>query len=190
MQQTQKIMCVLFTVLLCGGAQISAQESETTQQEEAIRKLETRIDELKAQMAEIQSQLEAIRGTKLPRTGSIVSTPPPSPPQLQLTPEQQEEAIGEATSRHQTFNQDEEDASRLYNAPLEPEEPGFFHLPGTRTMMRLDGSVRSDFIYDPRISTLSDAFIPSSIPIPSVGGPGNFLVSVRASRAMADFLIP
>ena len=183
-------MYMCFLVLLCGGTQISAQESDTTQQEEAIRKLETRMDELKVQMAEIQSELEAIRGTKLPRPGSIVSVPPPSPPQLRVTPEQQEEAAGEATSHHQTFNQDEEDAPRLYNAPLEPEEPGFFHLPGTRTMMRLDGSVRSDFIYDPRNSTLSDAFVVSSIPIPSVSGNGNFLVSVRGSRAMADFLIP
>jgi hypothetical protein len=173
-------------MLLC-SPRFSAQETEKTQ-EETIRNLQTRMDELKTEMAKIQTELDAIHGEKLPRPGYIVSTPLPTV--IQLTPEQQEEAAGEATSKHETFNEDEQDAPRLYNAPLEPEEPGFFLLPGTRTMLRLNGSVRTDFIYDPRLTTLGDAFIPSSIPIPSVSGPGNFLASVRGSRAMADFLIP
>lgn len=187
-QQMQKIIGLLFLVLLCGARQMSAQESGTSQQEQAIRELQTRVDDLKAQMTAIQSQLDAIRGASVPQTGSIVTTPAPS--SVQLTPEQQEEAIGQATSEHHTFNEDEEDAPRLYNAPLEPTEPGFFLLPGTHTLLRLDGSARTDFIYDPRVSTLGDAFLPSSIPIPSVSGPGNFLASIRGSRAMADFRIP
>jgi hypothetical protein len=117
-----------------------------------------------------------------------VSTPHPALPQL--SPQQREEAIGKATSEHHTFNEDENDAPRLDNAPFDPEEPGFFLLPGTRTMLRLNGSARTDFIYDPRTSALGDSFVPSSIPIPSVSGPGNFIASIRGSRAMADFLIP
>ena len=46
-------------VLLCGARQMSAQEAVATQ-DEAVRKLQTRMDELKAQMAEIQSELNAI----------------------------------------------------------------------------------------------------------------------------------
>jgi hypothetical protein len=188
MPETQKTICLLFfLVLLCGVKQMSAQEATTTQ-DEAIRKLQTRMDELKAQMAQIQSELDAIHPAKLPSTGSIVSTP--QPPIQQLTPEQQAEAIGTATSRHQTFNQDEEDAPRLFNAPLEPELPGFFLLPGTRTMLRLDGSARTDFVYDVRTTALGDSFIPSSIPIPSISNQGNFTASIRGSRAMADFRIP
>src|SRR4029078_4950844 len=180
MRQEQQILCPLRAVLLY-SPRLSAQETEKTQ-EETIRNLQTRMDDLRAEMAKIQTELDGIHGQKLPRTGSIVST---RPPVIQLTPEQQHEAVGEATAEHETFNEDESDAPRLYNAPLEPEEPGFFLLPGTRTMLRLNGSVRTDFIYDPRLTTLGDAFIPSSIPIPSVSGPGNFLASVRGSRAMA-----
>ena len=187
MRYPEKIVCLLFPLLFCVVRPVPAQETGATQ-EDAIRKLQTRMDELNAQMAEIQSELDAIRGTKLPNVGSIVSTPPSST--FQITPEQRDEAVGQATSEHHTFNEDEEAAPRLFNAPLEPEEPGFFLLPGTRTMLRLDGSARSDFIYDPRASTLSDLFIPSSIPIPLVAGPGNFIASIRGSRAMADFLIP
>jgi len=188
MQNLRKTTPMLFLVLLCGASQMRAQEPGTTQQEEAIRRLETKMDELRSQITQIQSELDTIRGTKLPETGSIVSAPPP--PIFQLPPQEQAESIGEATSRHHTFAEDEEDAPRLYNAPLEPTYPGFFTLPGTRTILRLDGSARTDFIYDPRESTLSDSFIPSSIPIPSVTDTGNFLASIRGSRIMADFRIP
>ncbi len=188
MREKWKTISLLFVVLLCGARQTLAQQAENTQQEEAIRKLETRMDELRTQMTQIQSELDAIRGTKLPRTGSIVSTPPPPLPQV--TPQQQLEAAGKATQDHQTFAQDEEDAPRIYNAPLEPEEPGFFLLPGTRTMLRLDGFARTDFIYDPRNPTLGDSFVPSTIPIPAVSTAGNFTASIRGSRAMADFRIP
>src|SRR5206468_490475 len=105
--------------------------------EETIRKLQTKMSELGAQMAKIQSELDAIDGAKVPSTGSIVSTP--EPPLPQLTPQQREEAIGKATSEHHTFNEDEDDAPRLDNAPFDPKEPGFFLLPGTRTMLRLNG---------------------------------------------------
>jgi hypothetical protein len=186
-QDKWKTILLFFLVLAWGAKQILAQEGGSDQQE-AIRKLETRMDELRSQMTQIQSELDAIRGAKVPPTGSIESTPPH--PSLQLSPEQKLEAVGEATSAHRTFAQDEEDAPRLYNAPLEADYPGFFLLPNTRTILRVDGSARTDFIYDPRTSVLIDSFLPSSIPIPSVSGPSNFITSIRGSRVSADFRIP
>jgi len=188
MRNLQKMVGLFFSlVLLCGAGHMSAQEA-TTSQDETIRKLQTKMDELKAQMSAIQSELDQIHPIKLPETGSIVSTPPP--PVGKLTPEQQKEAIGKATEDHQTFAQDEEDAPRLYNAPLEPTLPGFFQLPGTKTLLRLDGSARTDFIYDLKVPSLGDSFVPSSIPIPAESGPGNFIASIRGSRFMGDFRIP
>src|SRR6185437_8162441 len=188
MRQMRKLTSLLFVALLCGTRQMAAQESGTGQQADTIRELQTKMDELRTQMTKIQSELDAIQGDKVLPTGSIVSAPKPALPQL--TPEQEEEAIGAATEHHQTFNEDEQDAPRLYNAPLEPDEPGYFLLPGTRTMLRLNGSARTDFIYDFRTTALSDSFVPSSLPIPSVSGQGSFTASIRGSRASADFLIP
>lgn len=187
MKDRWKAMLPLFLLLACGAKPTVAQETANAQQE-AIRKLEKRMDELKSQMADIQSQLEVIRGEKAPATGSITTTP--SAPPAQISPEQQEAAAGEATQHHETFAHDEEDAPRIFNAPLEHDYPGFFHLPGTRTILRIDGSARTDFIYDPRTSVLTDSFIPSSIPIPPVSGPANFITSIRGSRISADFRIP
>src|SRR5262249_48388114 len=120
MQNTCKTILVLFFGLACCAKQTLAQETGKAQ-EEAMRKLEIRMNELRSQMADIQSQLEAIRGGKLPATGSIESKP--AKPQLQLSEEQKLEAAGDATSDHQTFAQDEADAPRLFNAPLETDYP-------------------------------------------------------------------
>jgi len=76
MQQAQKVVCLLFAMVLSGSIRVSGQETDTTQ-EETLRKLQTRMDDLRAEMAKIQTELDAIHGQKLPRTGSIVSTPPP-----------------------------------------------------------------------------------------------------------------
>jgi uncharacterized coiled-coil protein SlyX len=187
MHKQQKTIHLVFLVLICGATQISAQETPTTQ-EQAIRELNARMAELKAQIAEIQAELEAIHPEKLAQTGSIVSTQPPAPDKL--TPEQREEAIGEATQYHQTFAQDEEDAPRLYNAPMDPTYPGFFLLPGTHTLLRVDGSARADLIYDPRTPSMGDGFVPSSIPIASGSDFSNINGSIRGSRFMADFRIP
>jgi len=186
MRKTWTTISLLFSMLLCGGMRMSAQQAAATQ-DEAVRRLETRMDELRTQMTQIQSELDAIRGTKLAPTGSIVST---HAPMGQFSADQQLEAAGKATQNHQTFARDEEDAPRIFNAPLEPDSPGFFQLPGTRTFLRVDGIARTDFIYDPRNSTLTDSFIPSSIPIPSVSGPANFQTSIRGSRFSTDFRIP
>lgn len=187
MRRTQNTIYPLFLMLICGASQLSAQEAGTSQDEE-IRKLNARMEELKAQIADIQAELEAIHPEKLAQPGSIVSTQPPPP--VKLTPQQQEAAIGEATQYHQTFAQDEEDAPRLFNAPLDPTYPGFFLLPGTHTLLRVDGSTRADLIYDPRTPTLGDGFLPSAIPIPSGSDHSNVNGTIRGSRFMADFRIP
>ena len=85
------LAAALLLVPACGTKRALAQQTDAAQQE-AIRKLETRMDELKTQMADIQSQLDVIRGTKLPPTGSIQSAPLPPPPLLHLTAEQELDA--------------------------------------------------------------------------------------------------
>jgi DcaP outer membrane protein len=209
MKKIQKTVPMLFLGLLLGSKPILAQDPGNGQQD-VVHKLQTRMDELRTQMAEIQSELdalhgpkpaEAIKGAQLTSTptstttqnGSIQSTLPLQTlalQALQLPPEQQRESIGRETSAYQTFSDDPEAAARLYNAPLEPTYPGFFLLPGTQTLLRINGSLKTDFMYDPRPAGVPDAFIPSSIPIPSESSPSNFNASIRESRISADFRIP
>jgi DcaP outer membrane protein len=203
--KTVRMMMPLFWFLLVMGAgqQMMAQDAATTQ-EEAMRKLQSRMDELRAQMTQIQAELDAMHGQKdlskdvenlkpvpVPvQTGSIERTLPPLPPAVPLTLEQQEMAVGKETAAYETFAEESEPVPRLYNAPLEANMPGFFVLPGTQTMLRINGNLKTDLMFDPRPAGVPDSFIPSTIPIPQGSSTNNFNASIRESRFSADFRIP
>ena len=202
MKKIQKIMPLLFA-LLAGTTQMMAQDASNTQ-DEAMRRLQTRMDELRTQMGEIQAELDAMHGVNklsdtvkdvkpVPQsvqTGAIERTMPPLPPAVQLTPEQQRMAVGKETAAYESFAEESEPVPRLYNAPLEATMPGFFVLPGTQTMMRINGNLKTDFIFDPRPAGVPDAFIPSTIPIPQGSSTNNVNVGIRESRFSADLRIP
>lgn len=202
MQQTRKVL-VLLVLLLCVAKHLLAQESENSQQE-AVRKLQEKMDELKTQMNAVQAELDALRTATPPaheaknnppvpeplRTGTIENSGPPVPSVGQITPEQQHAAVGKVTAEYETFAKESEPVPRLYNAPLEVNYPGFFVLPGTQTMMRIDGNLKTDFIFDPRPAGNVDAFIPSTIPIPQGSSTKNFNVGIRESQLSADLLFP
>jgi hypothetical protein len=194
---------LLSFVLFCGTTQrMIAQDADS--QQEAMRKLQSRMDELRSQMSQIQAELDAMHGQNnlskavenvkpvpVPvQTGSIERTLPPLPPAVQLTPEQQHMAVGKETAAYESFAEESEVVPRLYNAPLEATMPGFFVLPGTQTMLRINGMIKTDVMFDPRPAGVADSFIPSTIPIPQVSSTNNFNANVRDSRLSADFRIP
>jgi hypothetical protein len=196
-----RIMLLLF-LFLSGATHLTAQE--TTTQEEIAHKLQSRMDELRVQMNEIQAELDALHGVNnlanavrnlkpVPQsvqTGAIERTMPALPSPVQLTPEQQHLAVGKETEEYETFSNESEPVPRLYNAPLEASYPGFFVLPGTQTMMRINGNLKTDFIFDPRPAGVPDSFIPSTIPIPQGSSTNNFNVGIRESRFSWDLRIP
>ena len=114
-----RIMSLLF-FLLSGATQLTAQDTPT--QDEVMRRLQSQMDELRARMNEIQAQLDALHGVNnlanankntkpVPQslqTGAIERTMPPLPPPVQLTPEQQHEAVGKETAEYQTFSNESE----------------------------------------------------------------------------------
>ena len=190
-------------ILLFGAAQMVAQDNGNAQQD-AITKLENRMNDMRSQMTEMQAELDALRGAgdlsqaakdlkPVPpplQTGAVESTLPPLPSAVQLSPEQQREAVGKETAEYESFAEESEPVPRLFNAPLEATYPGFFVLPGTQTMLRINGLFKTDFMFDPRPAGLADSFIPSTIPIPQTTSTNNFNASIRESRISADFRIP
>ncbi len=215
-RQIQKMLKImpLLVVMLRGAAQMMAQASGTTQ-DETMRKLQTRMDEMRSQMdqmqdemrsqmAQMQAKLDAMHGVntlanvvndvkQVPeplQTGAIERTVPPLPPTVVLTAEQQLMAVGRETMEYKTFSDESESAPRLYNAPLEPTYPGFFVLPGTQTMLRINGSLKTDLMFDPRPAGVPDEFTPSTIPIPAGPSTNNFNASIRESRISSDFRAP
>ena len=94
-----------------------------------------------------------------------------------------------ATANYQTFSQDPQAAARIDNAPLDPNYPGFFRLPGTSTLLKIGGYFKTDFIYDGKPAGNPDSFIPSSFP-QDAPGVNNSTVSIRPTRLSLDFRVP
>ena len=56
--------------------------------------------------------------------------------------------------------------------------------------MKIGGYFKSDFIHDLKSPRNTDAFVPSSFPVPQVPGVYNPTVSIRLTRLNLDFRIP
>jgi hypothetical protein len=156
------------------------------QNTEKIQALQKQLDEMKAQMGSVQAQITELSGGKAPAPPQE-DNPAAQAAALNLMPARQ---INQATATYQTDSQDQVAAPRLDNAPLDPRFPGYFRIPGTKTMLKIGGYFKTDFIYDLKPAGDAERFIPSTFPIPTPPGVNNTTVSVRPTRLNLDFLIP
>jgi len=164
--------------------------SQTNPNAEKIQALQKQLDDMKTQMSNVQAQITELSGGKV--TATAVSVPAEETPAAQAAALNlvQGKQVPDATATYQTDNQDQVAAPRIDNAPLDPKYPGYFRLPGTRTLMKIGGYFKTDFIYDLKPTGDSERFIPSTFPIPSPPGANNTTVSIRPTRLNLDFLIP
>lgn len=168
----------------------SALISQTNPNAEKIQALQKQLDDMKAQMSNVQAQITELSGGKV--TATAVSVPAEETPAAQAAALNlvQGKQVPDATATYQTDNQDQVAAPRIDNEPLDPRYPGYFRIPGTKTLMKIGGYFKTDFIYDLKPAGDAERFIPSTFPIPSPGGANNTTVSIRPTRLNLDFLIP
>jgi hypothetical protein len=161
-----------------------------------VQDLRTQLNQLREQMNKLQTRLGELESTNAPAGGATPSAAASIPQdgsieaiqvQTQAAPSKQ---VGEATATYKEFSEDTLAAARFDNVPLDPKYRGFFQLPGTKTILKIGGYFKTDFIYDLKPAGNVDSFIPSSIPIPTVVGVNNSTVSIRPTRLSLDFRIP
>jgi DcaP outer membrane protein len=180
-------------MLLVLPARIAAQSDGSPQSIDEIRK---QMELLREQMSRLQARLSEIENAKAPATppsaasstnqstqGTIQSAQPPLEGQTSRQ-------VGDATASFVQFSEDKVAAARYDNVPLDPKYNGFFRLPGTETILKIGGYFKTDFIRDLKPAGNTDAFVPASIPIPTVTGENNTTVSIRPTRLNLDFRIP
>jgi len=173
-------------------AAASAQSDSSNQNVQELRK---QLDEMREQMNKLQARLSQLESSKTaeaatapaaPSTkqeGTIEATQPPL--EGKTSPQ-----VGNATATYTQFSEDTVAAARFDNVPLDPKYHGFFHLPGTQTILKIGGYFKTDFIYDLKPAGNTDSFVTSSIPIPTVVGVNNSTVSIRPTRLSLDFRVP
>jgi len=200
--------------MLCLGGMITLPAPIWSQKEDAkaekMQALQMQLDTLKAQVRNLQAQLDELtsstRAANAAGAASSTSAAKVSPTVIEAGPSPQDQisavqalqqynapsrqSIGDATATYQTNSQDQIAAPRIDNAPLDPQYPGYFRLPGTLTMLRIGGYFKTDFIYDLKPAGNPELFIPSSFPIPTPAGVNNTTVSIRPTRINLDFLVP
>jgi hypothetical protein len=180
-----------------------AQAQTTTTEVQELRKV---VEQMRAQIGQMQAEIDQIKSAKGQAPPSQPTSPSaPAAPVPSAVPAQQEGTIQTAkpplegatsqhlraeTARRQEFAEDKVAAARFNNVPLDPKYNGFFQLPGTQTILKIGGYFKSDFIQDLKPPGNTDAFVPSSFPVPQIGGVYNSTVSIRPTRLNLDFRIP
>ena len=196
-------ICLMASLLLTVGAfRVSAlpQTQTPTDETQELRKL---VEKLQAQMGQMQAEIDQLKGKKAEAAPPQPAAQPGAAPaavarsqegtiQTSQPPleEVRTQQVGEATAKYQEFSEDTQAAPRFDNVPLDPKYHGFFRLPGTQTLLKIGGYFKTDFIYDLKPPGNTDAFVPSSFPVPQVTSVNNSTVSVRPTRLSADFRIP
>jgi len=133
------------------------------------------IDDLKARIATLE----------LAQKSSGAASPSTTAPQSSEVPivHSPVEYYGEETRTRKTAGENEVGAPRIDNEPLDPELRGFFRLPGTQTLMKFGGFVKTDLFYDLNYAgTYYGAFVPSSFPSSTTPHSENATVSMRPTR--------
>src|SRR3954447_10543091 len=136
-----------FVIILVVGLPTGSFSQDTNANADKIQVLQKQLDEMKSQMASVQAQITELSGGKSvgKQASADEHTGAAEAAALNLVSGKQE--VSQATATYQTNSQDEVAAPRVDNAPLDPRFPGYFRLPGTRTMLKIGGYFKSDFIY-------------------------------------------
>ena len=202
-QKAYFVIAVLLSAVIL-PARCAAQSQVTSDDAQQLRKL---LEQMQAQMNKMQAEIEQLKSGKseasvgqptttaaptlnpaaatssAEQAGTIqTATPPREGPTSQH--------VGAETARRQEFSEDKVAAAQFNNVPLDPKYDGFFQLPGTQTILRIGGYFKTDFIRDLKQPGTTDAFVPSSFPVPQVSGVYNSTTSIRPTRLSLDFRIP
>ena len=165
----------LISVCLMGVATALGQTPEVQELKNKVLQLEQSMRELKSQIA-VMEQAQKPPST---RSSAVATSQPGQVPTTQLPVK----FYGTETRLRETAGDNEGGAPRIDNESLDPELRGFFRLPGTDTLMKFGGFVKTDLLYDLNYAgTYYGAYVPSSFPSSTTPHSENATVSMRPTR--------
>ena len=160
------LMCVVLT-LIVGSPWALAQGPGTDAQGSGPSSHQSEIESLKARVKQLEQSVEDMRKRE------------PLPDETLLSGTHTE--VPAIDRERELVTEDAYADARPDNAPFDPALRGFFRVPGSHTLMRIGGYIRTDAIYD--FSQLGNVnqFRPESIPTPNLDA-SNYNMTARASR--------
>jgi hypothetical protein len=140
-------------------------------------------------MQDLKQEITAAEQTEAPPGQTFVPSkvgqaevPPPAVPA---------EHIGHLTRTRDIANPNADSATRIDNEPMDPSLRGYFRLPGTGTMIKLGGFVKTDIFIDAnQAGSYYGGLVPSSFPSSYQPKTMNATTSMRPSRFFTEFRQP
>ena len=158
--------------------------------------LEVRLRQLEETMQKLQDEIRSLKG-ELAATNQAQRPPAQVPAQPSTTlaeilaPPVPAPHIGTETRTRQTVQDYPIEAPRINNEEMDPSLRGYFRMPGTQTLARFSGFMKTDFFYDLSFAGLwNGGMVPSSFPARPQPNSRNSTVSIRPSRFVTEFRQP
>jgi hypothetical protein len=174
-------------LILCLGAGCGWAQSPD------LNQLKTKLAELERMMQDMKQQIAAAETAQSPPGQLLAPTTTAQPPTASKVPTIQlpVDYVGGLTRRRVVANENPEGAARINNEDIDPALRGFFRLPGTGTLIKMGGFVKTDVFVDAtQAGSYYGAYVPSSFPSSPQPHTVNATVSMRASRFSTEFRQP
>jgi hypothetical protein len=177
-----RVLRSVVLIVFIGAASAPAQSPDLNQLKDKLQQLEQMMQGLKSQIAAVEQQ-QALPGQPLVGAKPQQATVP--------TPLVPVEHMGDTTRLREVASDNPDGAARINNEPMDRALRGYFRLPGTGTMIKLGGFVKTDVFYDTnQAGTYYGAYVPSSFPSRDQPHTQNATVSARPSRFFTEFRQP
>ena len=153
-----------------------------------LAQLKNQLQQLDRMMQDLKQQIDQVENAQ--NTPASPSTPPARGPEASRvpTPQVPTDHIGDLTLRRDVANTNSDSAARINNEEIDPALRGYFRLPGTGTLIKLDGFIKTDIIVDAnQAGTYYGGYVPSSFPSSPQPHTVNATASMRPSRFATEF---
>jgi DcaP outer membrane protein len=176
-------LVVIGALLAASSLNGRAQSTDIDALKANMQAMQKSMEDMQKKIAELEAEKAAAPATATNAAGGIMFLPPSQP----LTPHS-----SQVTDR-QNMNDQQEAAQRLNDLTLDPKYYGFFPIPNTPALMKLNAKPRVDMMEDNRNSGNADRFVTATIPIrgtSAYGGGEQFNMTAKGSSLSMDVRAP
>jgi hypothetical protein len=180
MKRTVFLAVVL--VFFGGLATGRAQQADVSDLKAQLREAQRLIQNIEKQIAALEQAQQSPGAPKVTPEPTAPAVPPPMVPV---------EYMGDMTRLREVASTNPDTATRINNEPMDRALRGYFRLPGTGTLVKLSGFIKTDLFIDAtQAGSYYGAYVPSSFPSSPQPRTVNATMSMRPSRFSVEFRQP
>jgi hypothetical protein len=185
----------LIALTAVGAARAQAPSTEVEQLKAAMQAMQKNMEEMQRKLAELEKAKAAAPAAPAPAMIEASAIPPGSSSVgiYFNTPVKPVVAHAAPVTDRENINNQQEAAPRLDDLVLDPQYRGFFPIPNTDILIKLNAKPRLDMMADNRNSGNADRFVTATIPVEgsaNYGGGSQFNATTKGSSLSAEVRAP